>query len=157
MMSGKVSVNHVREIIVGAFCHATEDVRKVEKAILNLFPEEFRGELKLSRESLKGYYGNPITVLKLKSGDQKLIASFLEYLSSSLSDSDKFFLESTFDLRVKGSSIFYLRLSKTDAYNGSIVVSDSGDVIKVELKFKVKSRRELMELCKSINLLMGER
>ncbi len=125
----------VTEITITTHCHATEDIEKVKKALLNVIPRELQGSTKIYMEVLHGYYGNPIT--KLKTSFEKNEALLvLKHILSSLSKTDVSYMLSSLELRYykKGNKIF-LRLDKQAAYLGKLVLYEGDDAIVAEISF----------------------
>ncbi|WP_440060194.1 RNA-binding domain-containing protein [Thermogladius sp. 4427co] len=116
-------------------CHATEDCGRVKTALLNALPEELRGSVKIEEESLEGFYGNIIRVLKLEVRDKAPVV--LNYLLSRLDKSDKSLLLASMDLRVdRRAKRFFLRLDKQMLLSERFVLNDSDDVVKVVVYFR---------------------
>ena len=140
----------VSEVGLESFCHVTEDPKRVESAILNLLPENLRDNVQISKEVLKGYYGNRIIHYTVRLFDEHA-AETLIFISNSIGSLDKQLIRSTFDLRVEGSRTLYLRFDKQYALLGKLKLSHSGSVIKVVISFK--RNVELREACKQVGLI----
>ncbi len=123
----KVKVLHM---VLKVFSHATEDVSKVRKAVVNIIPEELRNRISLDEVVTKGHHGNEIRVLTLKLKKREALET-LKHILCNMSEVERNILLVTLDTRVEPPSHLYLRLSKQDAYRGSIKLLDSGDVIKL--------------------------
>ncbi len=126
----------IYEVIITSHCHATEDCRKVIKALKNLLPKDVSQNIKPVIQSYQGYYGNPIKVITvtLRGNDAE---KFLEYLSKRLSDTDKSILGITLDLRYdERNNKLFIRFDKQAAYRGEHVISDTDDIVKIVLSFK---------------------
>lgn len=110
-------------------CHATEDCEKVRKGILNLLPLSIRDKVVVRTETIEGYYGNPITTMRVVV-DQP--AEALSYLSANIDESEKKIIGLTLGLRYDPKSRkLVIRFSKQDAYRGYLRVLDQDDVIKL--------------------------
>ena len=120
----------VLHMTLKVFSHATEDVGKVRKVVTNILPEHLRGRVELSEVVTKGHHGNEIKILTLKLRRNEALET-LKYVLCGLSEVERNILIATLDTRVGPPSHLYLRLSKQDAYRGSIRLLDSGDVIKL--------------------------
>ena len=118
----------VLHMTLKVFSHATEDVGKVRQAVTNILPEHLRSRVELSEVVTKGHHGNEIRVLTLKLRKNEALET-LKHVLCSLSEVERNILIATLDTRVGPPS--HLRLSKQDAYRGSIRLLDSGDVIKL--------------------------
>jgi len=121
-------------VLIEAFCHATEDLNKVKQALLNVIPSEIRNKIVLTREGLKGYFGNPITIIRADINDPNKASLVVKYLAENLSDEDKQVINDTLDLRIDGSGNLYLRLDKQSAYYGCLRLAPfSDDIIKIKI------------------------
>ncbi|RLE51977.1 MAG: hypothetical protein DRJ26_01465 [Candidatus Methanomethylicota archaeon] len=147
----------ISEIKIEAFSHATEDPDKVKNAMLAVLPSHLRESVKFSKEVLRGYYGNPVVVMRITIRDKGMIRDVVEHIASKLDSLDKKLLESTFDLRTFKAKTFYMRFSKDEAYRGNLVLTNCGEVIKVSLSFtSIKNKRKLMKVCRELGLLKSE-
>lgn len=118
--------------------HATEDEKKVLKALWNVLPEHMResGRVSVTSFKVRGYYGNPILIItaSVSGPDAKEV---LEHLFEKLSSEDRKYLSETLTARFQGGKL-YLRLNKQKAYAGVIGLSEGDDVIRVVVSFKRK-------------------
>ncbi len=123
-------------ISLEAFSHATEDVGRVKRAMLNLVPFEVEdGDFKVER--LEGSFGNEIVSLKLEFERQAEIKRALDFVKESLEASD-------LDIKshVTDECEFWVRFDKQRAYEGKV---ERGEHDTVQLKGKVAAfpaRRE---------------
>lgn len=145
----------VLQIEVVAFCHATEDCSRVEESIKNVFPQEFRGSIRVNYVEEKGYYGNPINILIAKIVSRSQVDLTMRYLATVLEPLEKTILTSTFDLRYDPKTgRFVVRFSKQDLLFGQFRITDSDDVVKVTLYLKnAKKRSNVLNFFKSVGLL----
>jgi len=143
-------------VVIEAFCHATEDISKVKQALLNTIPPEIRDKIKLTTENLKGYFGNPIIIIRADIGDSSNASLVVEYLVERLSEDDKQVINDTLDLRIDGSGNLYLRLDKQEAYYGHIRLAPfSDDIIKMKVLLPLArcDIQEARKYLKSIGLI----
>ncbi len=112
-------------------CHATEDEKKVLKALENVLGSIEGGRLK--REQLAGHYGDPIILLTLELSDEDRAKAVLEKLKKGLSALEKLTLVSEAFEEKGQEGILYVRLDKQSAYLGSLKLSNR-DSIKLELR-----------------------
>ncbi len=131
----------ISSIYIETYCHATEDLRKVEKAVRNLFPEDLKKKIKFSYEKLEGYYGNPIIVLRTQINDSERAQKIVKYLASLMDCLDKKHIKETLNLRVDDSGNLYLRIDKQQAYKGKARVIEHDDVIKFRISFMPHIRK----------------
>jgi len=142
----------VKSVEVTTSCHSTEDCEKVRTALLNLLPKTLHSDVKISAETLHGFYGNRILLMKTETTNGDLL---LKHLAESLSETEKSILSASFKLRYDArTGRLYLRFSKQDAYMGSLRLLDSDDVVKVVVHFSnAKREEEVKTLLKQIGLI----
>ncbi|TXT56955.1 MAG: hypothetical protein BAJATHORv1_20553 [Candidatus Thorarchaeota archaeon] len=114
---------------------ATEIPERVEEALLNLFPEKYREDIGINRTATEAHLGYPILVLQTTVKKKKLCQETLEYLLSHLNEGDKTFLLKSISHRVDDSCNFYLRLDKQQAYQGSIQLARTADMISIQFNY----------------------
>lgn len=112
-------------------CHATEDEKKVLKALENVLGNIEGGELK--REQLVGHYGDPIVLLTLELSDEDKAKAVLDKLEKCLNIAEKSMLVSEAFEEKGQEGILYVRLDKQSAYLGGLRLSDR-DAIKLEFR-----------------------
>lgn len=143
----------ITEVLLNTFCHVTEDLDKVCKAMLFFIPESFRSKIVLYKDFLEGHYGNTILNLKIYVSDEELIRGIVEFICRNICDADKKLLFKTFDSRLDNSGRLYLRFDKGAAYHSFLRLNDGSDVIRVILKFKV-AKKLTKNVCFNIGLIM---
>ncbi len=132
-------------IRVRAFVRATEDPKKVKKAIWNLL-----GKIPLEEEEVKGVLGNRIIILrgmvkgrKARDAWERLRELLGKQVEAILKDVEKY---------IDAFGVLHLRLNKQEAYLGRAILGGKG-VIKVEIKLRafpatpegfLKSAREIL-------------
>lgn len=131
----------VNTLYIETYCHATESLRKVEKAIRNLIPEELRNKVKFSYQKLEGYYGNPIIVIRSTINDSEVAQKIVEHIVSLMDSSDKNYIKNTLELRLDNSGNLYLRIDKQQAFKGKVRVIEHDDVIKLRIGLKPHIRK----------------
>lgn len=139
-------------LVISVFSHSTEDLSKVKQAALNLLPPELRSDVILEEEVVKGHYGNPITLIKLRLRDRKLETLAFKHVLCSLTDSDKSLLVATLPRRVGAkNSIVSLRFSKQEALLGRTMLVDGDDVIRLSATvIGVKKVGDLIEYIEGV-------
>jgi RNA binding exosome subunit len=125
------------------YVHATESEEKVVQALHNLI-----GSSNIVVEELRGYFGNPITVVSTSKEKEEAEEAFNKMISM-LTEPDRRFLLSSLEERVDKEGSLHLRFDKQKAYLGKVVLSDSDDVIKVRVRFFRESREQLIEELRS--------
>lgn len=126
-MSRAVSVE------VSVFSYATEDEKKVERALFNLVPEEaIRPSLRVER--LSGHYRDPLLMIRGKMTDGGLAGEILRTLVEALPPMDRERLILEVEDRVDEANNLYLRFDKQKAYHGRVLLSEA-DPIRLKFKF----------------------
>ncbi|WP_070807796.1 RNA-binding domain-containing protein [Pyrodictium occultum] len=126
----------VIRVEIAAHAHATEDVERVEQAVLNIVPEGLRGRVKLETRTVEGHYNNPITriVARIEGRDAE---EFVRGLARRLDEQSRrilaMMLENRYDQR---QGKFYLRFSKQDAFLGELRLHDGDDVVHVVITLR---------------------
>ena len=117
---------------ISSIIHATEDLNKVEKAIRNIFPEEFANE-PYEKSDLMGYHRNPIVTLRTFIREKAKEIAFLKNILCKLEADDKACLSSEFKNYIDSKGNFYLRLDKQEAFLGKIKLGFD-DTIHIKVK-----------------------
>ncbi len=143
-----VPVNLVREVEVSALSHATEDEDKVEKAMKNLLPEENR-DLWLTRRTLKGYHGDPITIVAGKIRTMKGATGVLRRVVQELSSLDQQRLLDELEERLDEGGNLYIRLDKQNAYLGKVLLLET-DPVKMKFRLRLPHGKDRSEYIREI-------
>jgi len=124
-----------------AFCHATENLEKVKRAVLNLLPQELRKvyEAKFHVELLEGHYGNPIAIVRLKVTNRSHASLALLELLRAMEAADVSVLNSSIHARLDRSGNLYLRVDKQMAFLGRVKLYEGDDVVRVKVKLTPKT------------------
>ena len=147
-----VPVKFVREVEVSAFTHATEDEDKVEEAMKNLLPEENR-DLWLTRKTLKGYHGDPITIVTGKIRTKKGATGVLRRVVQELSSLDQQRLLDELEERLDGGGNFHIRLDKQNAYLGKVRLLET-DPVKMKFRLRLPHGRDRSEYVRDVVNIM---
>lgn len=118
-----------------AIAHATEDERKVERAMLNLIPEE-ANRIATTNQRLSGHHGSPLIHMTMRITSRRSALETLRRLLSILSPLDRRRLLDEAEERVDKAGNFYVRLDKQKAYLGKPILYET-DSIRVRFKFRV--------------------
>ena len=143
-----IPVNLVREVEISAFSHATEDEDKVEKAMKNLLPEENR-DLWLNRKTLKGYHGDPITIVTGKISTKKGATGVLRRVMQELSSLDQQRLLDELEERLDDGGNLYIRLDKQNAYLVKVRLLET-DPVKMKFRFRLPHGKDRLEYVRDI-------
>jgi RNA binding exosome subunit len=146
--------NLVREVEVSAFAHATEDEEKVEKAMKNLLPEESR-DVWLKRTTLKGYHGDPITILTGKTR-RKGATGVLRKVVQELTSLDQQRLLDESEDRLDGGGNLYIRFDKQRAYLGTVSLQET-DPVRMKFRLRLPHGNDRAEYVRGVvNSIIGE-
>ena len=135
----------INRIELTVYCHATEDINKVISSLLNLVPENIREKIRITRQTVKGYYGNVITIIKAIVSGKDAVET-LKYIGSKLSNVEKSIIRASLRVRYDNrSNKIFFRFDKQELYRGRIVVSDSDDIVHAAISFKGKGNIDDVE------------
>lgn len=136
----------VEKMVIQVLCHATEDLKKVLKAVENVVGPETAKALSTTSETLKGYYGDPITLIKMFLLDENTSKEVFLRILSSLSELER---DELWRERAKGGKHggkVFIRLDKQEAFRGRIRQSDKDPIrVIVEIRGNLDSMRERLE------------
>lgn len=120
---------NVERIIASAVVYSTESEEKVVQAFKNLFPFEPQIEIM----NVQGHYGNPMQLLKSEVTKKREVKELWSFLMNKLGE-QKNALLNTIEEKLDENNVFHLRISKQQAYQGSIEITEGGDNIKLKAK-----------------------
>jgi RNA binding exosome subunit len=125
----------IGSISVETFCHATEDLPKVQDALKTLcnLKDVKDEDIALTKSYVYGGYGNMIVVLKTELSQDPLKTIAFENLNSKMSHKDKQILYQNFDRLVDGKH-FFARYHKQIALQGGVKIATE-DSIRVKIHF----------------------
>lgn len=126
-------MSQVVSVEVSVFSYVTEDERKVERALLNMVPEEAIGP-GLRVERLSGHFRDPLLMFKGRITDREKAEETLRRLVEALPPVERERLILEVEDRVDESSHLYLRFDKQKAYLGRVHLSEA-DPIRMKFKF----------------------
>jgi RNA binding exosome subunit len=132
---------HTVELTV--LVHATEDESKVRKAVLNLLPPDMYPPA-FESVKLKGYYGDPITVLKLNVKHRKPATELLEHMVKRLSSLEVTSLLDDLAQYIDESRNLYMRLDKQKAFTGKVVL-ERHDSVRVKARLRLPHKADPFE------------
>lgn len=133
----------VQNVEVTALVHATEDESKVRKAVLNLLPPDIDPPA-FEAVKLQGYYGDPITTLKLNVKHRRPATDLFEHIVRRLSSLDLQALLDELPQRIDESKNLYIRLDKQKAYTGKAVL-ETHDSIRVKARLRLPHKADPVE------------
>ena len=141
----------VENLELVAHCHATEDVEKVKRALMNLIPPDVRPRAMISEQRLSGYFHNPITRISVVVLKEDALTT-LKYIISRMEPHDRNYLLLSLEQRYdRKSNKLFFRVDKKEAFMGNVVLSDGSDTIRVAVSFSLaRSLREVEALIRSL-------
>lgn len=129
----------INSIEIKVLIHATEDIKKVERAVRNILPPDF--PIIFEEQKLSGHYGDPITILSLNLKRRKPSTEAFEHIFRRLPTLSKEEVLTDLEKRIDKSGNFYLRLDKQKAYQSKVVPSNI-DPIRIKFRFYVPHRSD---------------
>ena len=108
-----------------AFCHATEDLEKVKRALRNTI-----GDAVIHIARTEGHHGNPITIVESSVESIEEIARFFERLAVD----DLRLIQDTLSTRMDEGCNLFLKIDKQAAYEECIRMGRNDDVISIRIK-----------------------
>lgn len=133
----------VQTVELTVLVHATEDESKVRRAVLNLLPPDIYPP-GFEAVKLEGYYGDPITVLKLNLKHRKPATELFEHIVRRLSSLDTSSLLDLLPQYIDESKNLYMRLDKQKAYTGKVVL-ERHDSIRVKARLRLPHKADPVE------------
>jgi len=144
----------IRAIEVSAISHATEDLERVYSALRNVASEEIAKRAWITRQDLKGHYGNPIATLVMKIRGTDLMEAFIQRLASQLSDGDKRLLSVEFKKHLDTDGNLYIRLDKQAALLGRLSLKQEDPIrIRVKLETRPRTLEQISEAFRRLGLI----
>jgi hypothetical protein len=119
----------IHNVSYRTFVYGTEDEEKVVSALNHIFPSVLP-----KRDVNEDSYGNKIIVLTNKVTKKRMIKDIVSFLNENLSDKDKATIKKELNRRVDEKGNLFLRFDKQAAYDKTLKLSYSGDVIHVRIK-----------------------
>ncbi|MCD6420790.1 MAG: hypothetical protein J7L17_00055 [Thaumarchaeota archaeon] len=136
----------VEKLVIQVLCYATEDPKRVLKAVENVLGADAAKKMSMSSERLEGYYGDPITLMRIFLLDRELCEKALLRILSNLSDSEREELWRDRSKLGRHGGKLYIRLDKQEAFLGRIRLSDKDPIrIVAELRGNVEALRKRLE------------
>jgi RNA binding exosome subunit len=120
-----------------AFCYATEDVKRVERALRTYLPAEFP----IERTTSEGHHGDRIVVLSARVEN----ADDVRHVLGRVSDiDDREAVLDELEDRLDDNCAFYLTLDKQDAFRGEVARGD-GITLRAKVEAYPAKREQALE------------
>lgn len=125
----------VERVSLQVLCHATEDEEKVMRSVENVVGVEYMGKMKIISQTLKGYYNDPIILIRMEASDLEVASSVARNILLRLPRDEMYeAIREGLEMGRHGGKL-YIRLDKQAAYRGVIRVSDK-DSIRIEFEVR---------------------
>ncbi|HUU77864.1 MAG TPA: RNA-binding domain-containing protein [candidate division Zixibacteria bacterium] len=150
--NNKIKLNEIR---ISCSSHATEDLKKVKTAILNLLPEKLRKEEEIDTIEIIGHAGNTINLLEMTIKQIQNQLTIIQYFAEKIDEVDKIFLYEDIDTYLGEDNSLYLRFNKQDAFNETLTLDEKDNTIKVVIKFVVYKQEpdQLIDTLEKLGLI----
>ena len=124
----------VQSVEVSTIAHATDDLEKVQSALVRLLPESLKGRQVFTRSYLQGHYGNPIVTFEAHLTEPRDVDEFKNFFLKQLSAVDRMSITRELDRYTDAGGNLYVRLDKQKMFRGTAVLGQD-DPIRVRMKF----------------------
>lgn len=122
----------IEKLSLQVLSHATEDEEKVMKSVENTIGVGNMDKIKISSQTLKGYYNDPIKLIRIEVPDSRIALDMCRNIFSKLSEHEKNeAILGGLEVGKHGGKL-YIRLDKQAAYRGMLRLSDK-DSIRIEI------------------------
>lgn len=129
-------MSFVAKIEARAYSRETEVSERVAEAILNIYPEKFRGLVELDSTKVEGQAGDKILIFSSRLEDRNGCDATLDYILSRLEEIDRRHLGNSLIQRVNENCIFFIRIDKQAAFFDNIVLAKGPDVISIQIHIR---------------------
>lgn len=146
-----LSQTSIAYIDVRFFVHATENLEKVVEAVRHVLPSDYIDDIVFEKNSLRGHYGNSITLFETRIKERKIVSAFIENLSIRLDEIDKKTLIREIDLHVEKGSL-YFRLDKQAAFQDKLKLRID-DPIHVRIRFRKTKIEDIVQTCRELGMI----
>lgn len=123
----------VLRLEMSVLVHATEDTKKVKRAIKEVLPSHLRETPNLRVEELEGHYGNPIKLIKFTLEKSEWATTIMESFINRFSDQTLRQIASNLDQYLDKEGNLFLRLDKQAALSGVLQLRQD-DAIRIKIK-----------------------
>ncbi len=141
---------HIAYIDVRFSVHATEDPDKVVQAVNHVLPADYVDDILLKKSTLRGHYGNPITLFETRIKKKEIVKALLKNVFTNLNERDRESLLEEIDLYVEEGSL-YIRLDKQAAFQGEMKLC-TADPIRVRIRFRKKRIEDIVKVCQELGM-----
>ena len=126
----------VAKIKARAYSRATELSDRVERAVLNVFPEEIRKDVEVTSSKAEGHSGYGIQIIVASLKNETGCESTLDHIFTGFDDRNRRRVRNSLLQRLNKNCLFFLRIDKQAAFLEKLVLADGPDVISVRIDIK---------------------
>jgi len=124
----------VQSVEVSTIAHATDDLEKIQSALVRLLPESLKSRQIFTRRYLEGHYGNPIVTFEAHLTEPRDVDEFKRFFLKQLPAVDKMSIMSELDRHTDADGNLYIRVDKQKMFRGTARLGQD-DPIRVRMKF----------------------
>jgi len=130
------------------FSYSTESPEKVLKAIRFFLPED----KEIESQELEGNFGNEILLYQSKLEKSREIRDLIHFIKTSLGGNSIEEIERQIELRTDEDCNLYLRFDKQNAYKEDLVLTNTGNSIKIRFKIAAypAKRQKAIDIAKKL-------
>jgi RNA binding exosome subunit len=124
----------IHSVEISTIAHATDDLDKIQAALLGLLPEALKARQLFTRKYLQGHHGNPIVTFEARLTHPSDVEEFKVFFLSRLSKSERLSIRRDLDLHSDAEGNLYIRINKQQTFRGTVQLGEE-DPIRVRMKF----------------------
>jgi hypothetical protein len=124
----------VQSVEVSTIAHATDDLEKVQAALIRLLPETLQGRQLFTRRYVQGHYGNPIITFEAHLSDPADVEAFKVSFLKQLPETERLSIVRKLHLHTDRDGNLYIRIDKQKMFRGMARLGQD-DPIRVRMKF----------------------
>jgi len=129
-------------ISLSIFSYVTEENDRIVQALYNVLSPGMHAE-KLTKIGTTSQFGDPFTIYSYESDDEEKITAILNHLGDQLDSRSRTYLTENLENKIDfDERSVYLRLDKYKAYQQQLVITEGGDIIKVEIGYNAYTQDE---------------
>ena len=124
----------VQSVEISTIAHATDDLEKVQAALIRLVPDSLKGRQIFTRRYLDGHYGNPIVTFEAHLTELAEVDAFRSFFLKQLALVDKVSIARDLDRHSDADGNLYVRIDKQRLFQG-VARLGQDDPVRVRMKF----------------------
>ncbi len=150
----------ISKIEARAYARATEVLKRVETALIQIFPEKFRSSISIETTFVEGQAGDVISIVRGTLENKEQCKDVFDSILKDLKTEGRRALERSIDLRLDENCVFFLRIDKQAAFLGTLKMNNEVDVISIRIYFRDYprcKRKDAIQMIKYHIQEVGER